>query len=138
MRGSSLAGDARVHDDLGQRVAALSAEKLALLNLRLRQGGPADGGDGATTIPRRAREPAADLLSRLDELSDAEVTALLDEKVVEERQSPRGRDPASPAAIPRVPRQPAGDVVAAVERMSESEVDALLDELMPGAREESP
>jgi hypothetical protein len=144
MRGS-LAGDPQSQEGLGGRVAALSAAKLALLNLRLRQDGSSPGGDeaaaadGAAAIPRRAREHEADLLGRLDDISDAEVDALLSEALGEDRQPPRaGRDPASPAAIPRLPRGPASDVLAEVEGMSESEVDALLAKLAPKGGGEAP
>jgi hypothetical protein len=126
-------------DQLAERVAALSTAKLALLNLRLHElvtaPGTHAGAPAAVTgkvIPRLTRQDEADAtaLERLEEMSDAEVDALLERMLEPADPPPAPRADAAPDVIPRVARDREAQLLAGLENLSDDDVDSLLNDLM--------
>ena len=134
-------------DPLAERVAALSTAKLALLNLRLRELATtphrqtwAPPAVANKVIPRLTRQDEADAsaLERLEEMSDAEVDALLERMQERADPPPAPGAGAAPDAIPRVPRDRDAQLLAGLENLSDDDVESLLNDLMsdPLARPE--
>ena len=143
-----------LRSELFERVAALSPEKLALLSLRLGTGsalgfeseaagidqappGTTTGGvTSAALIPRIPRDDVAALLTRLDELSDDEVDALLLRMRAEAAAEERATAPVSLAAPPTaaairpLDREHDARLLERLDRLSDTEVDSLLGELL--------